>query len=60
MSLFKYLTSKTFFLLKFFCSYNCGCFYIFSNSILDFRTNHGQEIKVPSLSKMKLEVAEEK
>jgi beta-lactam-binding protein with PASTA domain len=27
---------------------------------LDFRTNHGQEIKVPDLSKMKLEVAEEK
>lgn len=28
--------------------------------LLDFRTNHGQEIKVPDLSKMKLEVAEEK
>jgi len=27
---------------------------------LDFRTNHGQEIKVPDLSKMKLEIAEEK
>jgi beta-lactam-binding protein with PASTA domain len=27
---------------------------------LDFSTNHGEEIKVPDLSKMKLEIAEEK
>jgi len=27
---------------------------------LDFSTNHGEEIKVPNLSKMKLEIAEEK
>ena len=60
MSLFKYLTSKTFFTQSFLAIAIVVGFTFLVIQFLDFRTNHGQEIKVPDLSKMKLEVAEEK
>ena len=60
MSLFKYLTSKTFFTQVFLAATIVVVFTFLVIQFLDFRTNHGQEIKVPDLSKMKLEVAEEK
>ena len=60
MSLFKYLTSRTFFTQAFLALAIVVGFTFLVIQFLDFRTNHGQEIKVPDLSKMKLEVAEEK
>lgn len=60
MSLFKYLTSRTFFTQAFIAVAIVVVFTFVVIQLLDFRTNHGQEIKVPDLSKMKLEVAEEK
>ena len=60
MSLFKYLTSRTFFTQAFLALASVVGFTFLVIQFLDFRTNHGQEIKVPDLSKMKLEVAEEK
>lgn len=60
MSLFKYLTSKTFFTQVFLAATIVVVFTFLVIQFLDFRTNHGQEIKVPDLSKMKLEIAEEK
>lgn len=60
MSLFKYITSKTFFLQAFIAAAIVAAFTFLLILFLDFRTNHGQEIKVPDLSKMKLEIAEEK
>ena len=60
MSLFKYLTSKTFFTQVFLAASIVVVFTFLVIQFLDFRTNHGQEIKVPDLSKMKLEIAEEK
>jgi beta-lactam-binding protein with PASTA domain len=60
MSLFKYITSKTFFLQAFIAASIVAAFTFLLILFLDFRTNHGQEIKVPDLSKMKLEIAEEK
>ena len=60
MSLFKYLTSRTFFTQVFLAATIVVVFTFLVIQFLDFRTNHGQEIKVPDLSKMKLEVAEEK
>ena len=60
MSLFKYITSKTFFLQVFIAAAIVAAFTFLLILFLDFRTNHGQEIKVPDLSKMKLEIAEEK
>jgi hypothetical protein len=60
MSLFKYLTSRTFFTQAFLAAAIVVGFTFLVIQFLDFRTNHGQEIKVPDLSKMKLEVAEEK
>lgn len=60
MSLFKYLTSKTFFTQVFIAASIVVVFTFLVIQFLDFRTNHGQEIKVPDLSKMKLEIAEEK
>ncbi len=60
MSLFKYLTSRTFFTQAFIAFAIVVVFTFVVIQLLDFRTNHGQEIKVPDLSKMKLEVAEEK
>ena len=60
MSLFKFLTSRTFFIQAFLALAIVVGFTFLVIQFLDFRTNHGQEIKVPDLSKMKLEVAEEK
>jgi beta-lactam-binding protein with PASTA domain len=60
MSLFKYLTSRTFFTQAFLAAAIVVVFTFLVIQFLDFRTNHGQEIKVPDLSKMKLEIAEEK
>jgi beta-lactam-binding protein with PASTA domain len=60
MSLFKFLTSRTFFIQVFLASAIVVVFTFLAIQLLDFRTNHGQEIKVPDLSKMKLEIAEEK
>jgi eukaryotic-like serine/threonine-protein kinase len=60
MSLFKYLTSRTFFIQAFLAGAIVVVFTFLLIQFLDIRTNHGQEIKVPDLSKMKLEVAEEK
>ena len=60
MSLFKILTSRTFFIQAFLALAIVVGFTFLVIQFLDFRTNHGQEIKVPDLSKMKLEVAEEK
>ena len=60
MSLFKYITSKTFFLQAFIAAAIVAAFTFLLILFLDFITNHGQEIKVPDLSKMKLEIAEEK
>ena len=60
MSLFKYLTSRTFFTQAFIALAIVVVFTFIVIQLLDFRTNHGQEIKVPDLSKMKLEIAEEK
>lgn len=60
MSLFKFLTSRTFFIQAFLAVAIVVGFTFLVIQFLDFRTNHGQEIKVPDLSKMKLEIAEEK
>ena len=60
MSLFKFLTSRTFFIQAFLALAIVVGFTFLVIQFLDFRTNHGQEIKVPDLSKMKLEIAEEK
>ena len=60
MSLFKYVTSKTFFTQLAIAIAIVVVFTFIVIQLLAFRTNHGQEIKVPDLSKMKLEVAEEK
>jgi len=60
MSLFKFLTSRTFFTQAFLAIAIVVVFTFLVIQFLDFRTNHGQEIKVPDLSKMKLEIAEEK
>lgn len=60
MSLFKFLTSRTFFIQAFLALAIVVVFTFLVIQFLDFRTNHGQEIKVPDLSKMKLEIAEEK
>lgn len=60
MSLIKFLTSRTFFIQAFLAIAIVVVFTFLVIQFLDFRTNHGQEIKVPDLSKMKLEVAEEK
>ena len=60
MSLIKFLTSRTFFIQAFLAIAIVVFFTFLVIQFLDFRTNHGQEIKVPDLSKMKLEIAEEK
>lgn len=60
MSLFKFLTSRTFFIQAFLALAIVVVFTFLIIQFLDFRTNHGQEIKVPDLTKMKLEIAEEK
>ncbi len=60
MSLFKFLTSRTFFIQLAIAGTIVIVFVFLLMQFLDFRTNHGEEIKVPDLSKMKLEIAEEK
>ena len=60
MSLIKFLTSRTFFIQAILAIAIVVVFTFLVIQFLDFRTNHGQEIKVPDLSKMKLEIAEEK
>ncbi|WP_374540020.1 PASTA domain-containing protein [Flavobacterium sp.] len=60
MSLGKFLTSLTFFKQLFLAIVITVVFLFALIKFLDFRTNHGEEINVPDLSKMKLEVAEEK
>jgi beta-lactam-binding protein with PASTA domain len=60
MSLRKFLTSSTFFKNLFFALVIVILFLVAFVKFLDFSTNHGEEIKVPNLSKMKLEIAEEK
>lgn len=60
MSLRKFLTSSTFFKNLFFALVIVILFLLVFVKFLDFSTNHGEEIKVPDLSKMKLEIAEEK
>ena len=60
MSLRKFLTSSTFFKNLFLALVIVILFLVVFVKFLDFSTNHGEEIKVPDLSKMKLEIAEEK
>ena len=60
MSLRKFLTSLTFFKNLFFALVIVVVFLVAFVKFLDFSTNHGEEITVANLSKMKLEVAEEK
>lgn len=60
MSLRKFLTSSTFFKNLFFAVVIVILFLVAFVKFLDFSTNHGEEIMVPNLSKMKLEIAEEK
>lgn len=60
MSLRKFLTSFTFFKNLFFALVIVVVFLVVFVKFLDFSTNHGEEITVANLSKMKLEVAEEK
>ena len=60
MSLRKFLTSSTFFKNLFLALVIVILFLVEFVKCLDFSTNHGEEIKVPNLSKMKLEIAEEK
>ena len=60
MSLRKFLTSFTFFKNLFFFFFLVVVFLVVFVKFLDFSTNHGEEITVANLSKMKLEVAEEK
>lgn len=60
MSLRKFLTSFAFFKNLFFALVIVVVFLVVFVKFLDFSTNHGEEITVANLSKMKLEVAEEK
>jgi len=59
MSVIKFITSKTFFLQVLIAAGIVATFTFLLILFLDFRTNHGQEIKVPDLAKMKLNTAEE-
>ena len=60
MSLKKFLFSFTFFKNLLIALVIVVVFLIAFVKFLDFKTNHGEEITVPNLSKMKLDVAEEK
>lgn len=60
MSFKKFLFSFTFFKNLFIALIIVVLFLVAFVKFLDFSTNHGEEITVPNLSKMKLEVAEEK
>lgn len=60
MSTFKFFTSKTFFIqLAIAAGILVALGFLFLQ-FLGFRTNHGEEIPVPDLAKMQLEIAEEK
>jgi len=60
MSTFKFFTSKTFFIqLAIAAGIVVALSFLFLQ-FLSFRTNHGEEIPVPDLAKMQLEIAEEK
>ena len=60
MSLKKFLFSFTFFKNLLIALVIVVVFLIAFVKFLDFKTNHGEEITVPNLAKMKLDVAEEK
>jgi len=60
MSTIKFLTSKTFFIQLAIAFGVIIVLVFFLMQFLSFRTNHGEEIPVPDLAKMKLEIAEEK
>lgn len=60
MSFKKFLFSFTFFKNLFIALIIVVLFLLAFVKFLDFSTNHGEEISVPNLTKMKLEVAEEK
>ena len=60
MSFVKFLTSRAFFIQLFLAATIVSVFGFGMIKFLDFRTNHGQEITVPNLSKMKLDIASEK
>lgn len=60
MSFRKFLTSFAFFKNLFFALVIVVLFLVVFVKFLDFSTNHGEEISVANLSKMKLDVAEEK
>jgi beta-lactam-binding protein with PASTA domain len=60
MSLRKFLTSAAFFKNLFLALVIVILFLVVFVKFLDFSTNHGEEITVDNLSKMKLEIAEEK
>ncbi|MBD3723459.1 MAG: PASTA domain-containing protein [Flavobacteriaceae bacterium] len=60
MSLLKFLTSKTFFIQLAIALVSLLILSFLLLKFLDFRTNHGEEIEVPDLSKMQLQAAIEK
>jgi eukaryotic-like serine/threonine-protein kinase len=60
MSVKKFLTSFTFFKNLFLAILLVVGLIVLFVMLLDFKTNHGEEIKVPNLSKLSLENAEEK
>lgn len=60
MSLRKFLTSKVFFIQIAIALGIVVVLVTLVMNLLSFKTNHGEEIKVPDLSKMQLQIAEEK
>lgn len=60
MSLRKFLTSKTFFIQLAIALVSLLILSFLLLKFLDFRTNHGEEIEVPDLSKMQVQAAIEK
>ena len=60
MSLRKFLTSKVFFIQLAIALGIVVVLVTLVMNLLSFKTNHGEEIKVPDLSKMQLKIAEEK
>jgi eukaryotic-like serine/threonine-protein kinase len=60
MSTIKFFTSKTFVIQLAIAAGIVVVLGFFLMQFLSFRTNHGEEIPVPDLAKMQLEIAEEK
>lgn len=60
MSWKKFLLSGTFYKHAFLAILAVIVFLFIFIKFLDFKTNHGEEIPVPNLTKMKIEIAEEK